>query len=94
MQPDVPFVRCHAVDMDVCSQGIQFAMLKWFEKYESYPSVVWVPMADLLNAERAIMAAPEGSFIRRLAPVVDPTYQIDWWSVGTYTNKGFGSVGA
>lgn len=94
MLDDLPFRPCLSVDMDVSFVALCEGAAVWFDNYQTHPTVVWVNPHDLGHAEQAILAGPDNAQVRRLTPIADPTYQRNWWSVGTHLHKGFGSIGA
>lgn len=83
-----------AVAIDPCLVGVEEAVSVWYDVHGSHPTVFWVNPHDLGVADRIVNLAPEQSLARRLTPIADPSYERDWWSVGTHLHKGFGSVGA
>ena len=90
-----PFARFLGIEMDVCLVGVEAAFAEWFKHRNSYATVLWVHPNDLASAEKVILLSPEGSLVRRLTPIPDPHYSdMDWWSVGTHLDRGFGSIGA
>lgn len=79
-----------AVDCDLSITAIRRAVGVWKANYDSLPSILWVPANDYALANRIVDEA-----YRHLTVLVDPNYEDDdWWSVGTRTDRGFGSVGA
>ena len=85
-----PFQRCFSIDCDLCVFGIQRAVSTWKTNYDSLPSILWVPPSKYAYANSIVDQA-----FRHLTVLCDPAYpDSDWWSVGTRTDRGFGSIGA
>jgi hypothetical protein len=84
-----PFQRVFAVEIDLCVVGIQRAVDTWQKNYGTLPLILWVHADDYALANSIVDRA-----FRHLTVLVDPNYAIDCWSVGSRTDRGFGSVGA
>lgn len=84
-----PFQRVFAIDIDISVVGVQRAVGIWRTNYGSLPSILWVHADDYALANRIADEA-----FRHLTVLVEPNYEIDWWSVGTRTDRGFGSIGS
>lgn len=85
-----PFQRCFAIECDLSIASIQYAVGIWKANYDSLPSVLWVHPKKYVIANRIVDEA-----FHHLTVLCDPVYsETDWWSVGTRTDRGFGSIGA
>lgn len=84
-----PFIRAFAIETDLSITGINNAVGLWKHNYDSVPSILWVHPKEYAWANRLVDEA-----FRHLTVLTDPHYDEDAWSVGTRTDRGFGSIGA